>query len=204
MEFEVSKPTHDSVNKYYKLQIISPPVFHCEGRQFDSSGTYFTGENYFKLDIFVSRFLEKASSYFSKALDKELFLKRLSHKYSTGEHDILGATIKEMTWTPVHVLFYLTQYEIHWRLMGFETVKSPPGALLEETDVQEISKEEPPRHMLSSDSIQKRVRKKIRKARIRCGYAKLHLERLIDKYYTKYGRLDGLSKEDSELSSEEE
>lgn len=204
MEFTVSKPTHDTVNKYYKLAIISPPVFITEGEGLTAKEIEFVGDNSHKLDEFIDVFLEKASQYFSKSLDKSLFLQRLSHKYSTGEDSLDGKSIKKILWIPAYVLFYMTNYEIHWRLEGFEAVNTSPGTALQESDVQDISKEEPPKHMLPPESIQKRVRQKIRGARIRCGFAKLHLERLIEKYYSRYGHFDGLNGNDSELSSDEE
>jgi hypothetical protein len=204
MEFTVSKPTHDTVNKYYKLAIISPPVFITEGEGLTAKEIEFVGDNSHKLDEFIDVFLEKASQYFSKSLDKSLFLQRLSHKYSTGEDSLDGKSIKKILWIPAYVLFYMTNYEIHWRLEGFEAVNTSPGTALQESDIQDISKEEPPKHMLPPESIQKRVRQKIRGARIRCGFAKLHLERLIEKYYSRYGHFDGLNGNDSELSSDEE
>ena len=204
MEFTVSKPTHDTVNKYYKLAIISPPVFITKGEGLSAKEMEFVGENADKLDEFIDGFLEKASQYFSKPLDKTLFLQRLAHKYSTGEDTLDGKSIKKILWIPAYVLFYMTKYEIHWRLEGFEAVDISPGTALQESDVLDISKEEPPKHMLPPESVQKRVRQKIRGARIRCGFAKLHLERLIERYYSKYGHFDGLNGDDSELSSEEE
>jgi hypothetical protein len=164
----------------------------------------FMGENAHKLDEFIDGFLEKASQYFSKPLYKTLFLQRLAHKYSTGEDTLDGKSIKKILWIPAYVLFYMTKYEIHWRLEGFEAVDISPGTALQESDVLDISKEEPPKHMLPPESVQKRVRQKIRGARIRCGFAKLHLERLIERYYSKYGHFDGLNGDNSELSSEEE
>ena len=203
MEFTVAKPTHDSVNKYYELLINSPPVFTCEGG--DISEISFTGDIAYKLDTFINNFLYKASSYFSKPLDKELFLGRLAHRYSTGEHEVEGKRIKGVSWIPVRILFYPTRYEIHWLLSGFEPVLLPsPGTQIQETDIENISMNEPPTRMLSPESAQKRTRRKIRQARIRCGYAKLHLEHLIEKYYRRYGHFDGLNDADSELSSEEE
>jgi hypothetical protein len=206
MEFTVGKPTHDSVNKYYQLLITSPPVFTCEAS--DSSGVHmrFVGENSDKLDMFIYTFLEKASSYFSKPLDKDLFLQRLVHEYSTGEYDIGAVAVKQFSWIPVRILFYPTRYEIHWRLAGFEVIaQSPsPGTEIQEADIQNTSTKDPPRRMLSPQSSQKRTRQKIRQARIRCAFAKLHLERMIERYYSRYGHFDGLSDADSELSSEGE
>jgi hypothetical protein len=57
--------------------------------------------------------------------------------------------------------------------------------------------------MLHPESVQWEIRKKIRQARIRCAFAKLHLDRMVEKYYSKYGKFDGLGA-DSELSSEGE
>jgi hypothetical protein len=204
MEFTVSKPTHDTVNKYYKLVIISPPVFVTEGEGLSTKEIDFGGHNAHKLNDFIDVFLEKASQYFSKPLDKTLFLQRLGHKYSTGEDALDGKSIKKISWVPAYVLFYMTKYEINWRLEDFEVVNISPGTALQESDVQDISKEEPPKHMLPPESLQRRVRRKIREARIRCGFAKLHLERLIERYYSKYGHFDGLNGDDSELSSEGE
>jgi hypothetical protein len=204
MEFTVGKPTHDSVNKYYQLMITSPPVFVCEGADIDISGMRFVGEAQEKLDTFIELFLGKASSYFSKPLEKELFVQRLIHRYSTGDYEVEHVTIKQLSWIPVRILFYPTRYEIHWRVAGVEAISPSPGTQIQEADIESISLKDPPRRMLSPQSSQKRTRQKIRQARIRCGFAKLHLERMIEKYYSRYGHFDGLSDADSELSSEEE
>lgn len=206
MEFTVGKPTHDSIHKYYQLMIDSPPVFTSEGTEIDISGIRFEGDTMQKLDTFINTFLQKASSYFSKPLDKELFVQRLAHQYSTGEHELEHVRVKQLSWIPVRILFYPTRYEIHWRLAGFEAMPPPPppGTQIQEADIEDISAKDPPRRMLSSQSSQKRTRQKIRQARIRCGFAKLHLERMIEKYYSRYGHFDGLSDADSELSSEGE
>lgn len=200
MDFTVAKPAHDSINKYYQLAIQSPPVFICDSS--DISGIDFTGASADTLDIFINNFLQKASSYFSKPLDKDLFLQRLIHRYSTGEHQLEGVSIKQLSWIPVRILFYPTRYEIHWLLAGFEAMSASPGTQIQEADIENISLQDPPRRMLSSESAQKRTRQKIRQARIRCGFAKLHLERLIERYYARYGHFDGLSDADSELSSD--
>jgi len=203
MEFTVAKPTHDSVNNYYQLLIKSPPVFTCDGS--DLSGIPFTGTNAHRLDMFIDRFLENASSYFSKPLDKRLFLDRLAHTYSTGDYEVKAIPIKHVTWIPVRILFYPARYEIQWLLTGVEAAVVPsPGTQIQETDIEEFSTDDPPRRMLSSESAQKRTRQKIRQARIRCGFAKLRLEHMIEKYYRRYGDFDGLSDADSELSSEED
>jgi hypothetical protein len=203
MEFTVAKPTHDPVNKYYQLLINSPPVFTCRGG--DLSGIAFTGDIADTLDVFIDKFLENASSYFSKPLEKSLFMDRLAHKYSTGDYEVPTAGIKHVSWIPVRVLFYPARYEIHWLVTGVEAGIVPsPGTPIQEADIEELSLTDPPRRMLSSESAQKRTRQKIRQARIRCGFAKLHLEHMIEKYYRRYGNFDGLSDADSELSSEEE
>jgi hypothetical protein len=200
MEFSVAKPTHDPVHKYYQLTISSPPVFVCDGD--DLTGMDLTGATADRLDIFITQFLEKASSYFSKPLEKKLFTDRLAHQYSTGDYEVGKAAIKQVSWIPVRILFYLTRYEIHWRLAGVEAIRPSPGTEIQEADIEDISLKEPPRQMLSSQSVQKRTRQKIRQARIRCSFAKLRLERMIEKYYTRYGDFDGLRDSDSELSSE--
>jgi hypothetical protein len=201
MEFTVTKPTQDPIHKYYQLLIGSPPVFVCEGG--DMSGITFTGDNVARFDMFIDSFLSKASSYFSKPLEKTLFLQRVAYHYSTGDYEGSDpAQIQQISWIPVRILFYPARYEIHWRVASVELI--PPGTMLQEADVEEISSKEPPRRMMPPESIQRITRQKIRQARIRCAFAKLNLERLIERYYSKYGHFDGLSDADSELSSSEE
>ena len=198
-EFTVEAPVYDSVNKYHQLTITSPPVFVQQGS--DLSGINFTGELSEQLDEFIKTFLQKASSFFSKPLNRELFMNRLAHNYSIGDQEVAGKSIKQLSWIPARILFYATRYEIRWRLLAFEPVGPPPGTTLEETDVQTFSARRPPRRMLPPESAQRVTRQKIRQARIRCAFAKLHLERLIERYYSKYGNFDGLNGLDSELSS---
>jgi hypothetical protein len=198
MEFTVEKPAYDSVNVCHQLTINSPPVFLCEGG--DLSGIVFTGSLGEQLRSFVQGFLEKASSFFSKPLNIGLFQDRLVHHYSLGEHELAGVAVKQLSWIPARILFYPTRYEIRWRLLAFETVDSSPGTTIQEAEIGTFSSRQAPRRMLPPESAQGQIRKKIRQARIRCAFAKLHLERMIEKYYSKYGKFDGLGA-DSELSS---
>lgn len=199
MDFTVAKPYYDTINRFYILQIDSPPVFTCEGS--DLSGMVFEGALSDRFNEFVEIFLTKASSSFSKPLDKAIFLQRATHRYSTGEHDVTGVQIREISWIPVRILFYPSRYEICWTLSSFEPIVVSPGTLIQEADIDVFSSADPPRRLLSPESVQKRTRQKIRQARIRCAFAKLHLENMIERYYSRYGHFDGLSDADSELSS---
>lgn len=202
MEFTVEKPVYDSVNKCHQLVIVSPPVFVQKGG--DLSGMVFKngiGEQSEQFEQFVQMFLDKASSYFSKPLNRALFMDRVVHIYSIGEHEVDGQSIKQISWIPARVLFYPTRYEIRWRLLAFEKIDSSPGTTIQEAEIETFSSRPPPRRMLHPVAAQQQIRQKIRQARIRCAFAKLNLERLTEKYYSKYGNFDGLGNADSELSS---
>ena len=202
MEFTVDKPTYDSVNKYYQLAIVSPPVFTDERGLI--KGMEFEGDLKTRLNEFIDAFLQKASSSFSKPLDRTLFFQRLVHEYSTGEHEVEGIAIQRLFWIPARIIFFPNRYEIRWMLTDVEVVAPPPGTVIQEADVDDISTQDPPRRMLPIESVQRITRQRIRKTRIRLAFAKLHLEKLIEKYYRKYGNFEGLDAADSELSSEEE
>jgi hypothetical protein len=202
MEFTVEKPAYDSVNGCHQLTINSPPVFVCEGG--DLSGMTFTEGLGEQLRTFVQGFLQKASSFFSKPLNLGLFQDRLAHHYSLGEHELAGVAVKQLSWIPARILFFPTRYEIRWRLLGFEKVEVSPGTTIQEAEIEAISAKPPPRRMRPAATVQHDIRQKIRQARIRCAFAKLQLERMIEKYYAKYGSLDGLGAANSELSSEGE
>jgi hypothetical protein len=199
MEFTVEKPAYDTVNGCHQLTILSPPVFVQKAT--DVSGMVFDGALGQQLQQFIQRFLAKSSVFFSKALSESLFMERLVHHYSLGEHEVVGPT--QLSWIPARVLFYPTRYEIRWRLLAFENTDSSPGTTIQEAEIGTFSSRRAPRRMLPPESVQGEIRKKIRQARIRCAFAKLHLERMIERYYSKYGKFDGLGA-DSELSSEGE
>lgn len=202
MEFTVDKPLYDTINKYYVLKIVSPPVFTTEGPE--TTKIVFEGELKARLDEFIDSFLEKASSYFSKPLDRAMFIQRIAHEYSTGEHELRNVSVQEVSWIPARILFYPNRYEIRWIISEFQVAPPPPGSILQEADIDTVSAEDPPRRMLPADSVSRIARKKIRQARMRIGFAKLALEKRIEKYYKKYGNFEGLDNADSELSSEEE
>ena len=202
MEFTVDKPSYDTINKYYILTIVSPPVFATDGP--DATQIVFEGELATRLEEFITEFLAKASGFFSKPLERGLFLQRLVHEYSTGDHQLLGQPLKRLFWIPARVNFYPNRYEIRWVLSDVEVVPPPPGSVLQEADIDAVSAEDPPRRMLPPDSVQRIARQKIRQARIRIAFAKLTLEKRIEKYYKKYGNFAGLNDAESELSSEEE
>jgi hypothetical protein len=197
MEFTVERPAYDTVNSCHQLTIVSPPVFVQKGG--DLSGMVFEGGLAERLQEFVQGFLGKASMFFSKPLSYPLFVDRLAHRYSLGGHEVSGS-IKQLSWIPARILFYPTRYEIRWQLVEVQNVDAPPGTTIQETDIDTFSSKQAPRRMLPPESAQGQIRKKIRQARIRCAFAKLQLERMVEKYYSKYGKFDGLGA-DSELSS---
>jgi len=201
MEFTVDKPAYDTQNGCHQLTIRDPPVFVQKGG--DLSGMLFEGEMARQLDRFIGQFLEKASTFFSKPLSRPLFMDRLVHKYSLGEHEVAGS-VKQLSWIPARILFYPVRYEIRWRLLTFEKTDPSPGTTIQEVDIERVSPRLAPRRMLPPESAQHHIRRKIRQARIRCAFAKLQLERMTEKYYSKYGNFDGLRRGDSELSSEGE
>jgi hypothetical protein len=200
MEFTVEKPAYDTVNACHQLTILSPPVFVDKGG--DISGMVFEGSLAEQLQQFIQRFLGKASVFFSKPLSHPLFMERLVHHYSLGDHELTGP-VAQLSWIPARILFYPTRYEIRWRLLAFENIVSSPGTTIQEAEIATFSSRQAPRRRLHPESVQWEIRKKIRQARIRCAFAKLHLDRMIEKYYSKYGKFDGLGV-DSELSSEGE
>ncbi len=203
MNFTVESPTYDTINKFYTLKIESPPAFIQEGPA-DMSGMTFDGPLREQFDEFVSEFLLKASSYFSKPLERAVFLERVAHSYSTGDYEGTDVSLGKLTWIPARILFYPSRYEIRWILTAIEPLAPAPGTMIQETEIEAVSFEDPPRRMLPPESVQKRTRKKIRETRIRLAFAKLHLEQMTEKYYVKYGHFDGLGVADSELSSEGE
>jgi len=145
---------------------------------------------------FVTEFLKQSSPYFSKGLDQELFLQRMCHSYSTDE-DLSGAS--SVSWIPARVLFYPSRYEIQWLLVEIKRITAiSPGTDIIETDI--ITSDRPVKEI--GPSAQRRIRQKVRQARLKCALARLHLERLTEHYYTKYGNFDGMSGSDSELSSD--
>jgi len=202
MEFTVDKPSYDTINRHYVLTIVSPPVFTTDGS--DATQIIFEGELATRLDEFITQFLAKASGFFSKPLERSVFLQRLAHEYSTGDHRLAGISLQRLHWIPARVNFYPNRYEIRWILSDVDVAPPPPGSILQEADVDAVSTEDPPRRMLPPDSVQRIARQKIRQARIRIAFAKLTLEKRIEKYYTKYGNFAGLNDAESELSSEEE
>jgi hypothetical protein len=199
MSFIVEKPTLDSVNKSYILGIRRPPVFKVTTD--DPLKPVFDDTT---LNEFIDIFLKQSSPYFSKPLEKGLFLQRMVHIFNTDQVDLTAVNGEVNTsWIPAHVLFFTNRYEIHWILTEVEEIVSPtqttPGNSLE-ADIPEntVSPVKP----VPSESRQKNIRQKIRQARMKCALAKLHVERLAERYYFKYGNFDGLSDSDSELSSD--
>ena len=190
MSFSVGQPTHNSTKKCHELEIRDGPIF--QGRIEDPFEPDLQGVLSQQLDEFITEFLSEASRHFSKPLDKGVFIQRIAHSYSTDE-DLSGGPLKSLSWIPARVLFYPTRYEFQWNLAHLERVEAPPGRLPDKA----VAKQP-----VLTMSEQKRLRKKIRQARLKCALARLHVEQITEKYYKKYGNFDGLSDADSELSSD--
>lgn len=195
MSFHVGLPIYDGDKKCHVLKIDDAPAF--KGVLKPPYEIIFEGNEEFL--GFVTEFLKQASPYFSKALDKDVFMQRIRHAYSTDE-EISNERLRGVSWIPAQVLFYPSRYEIQWILGGIEREEekvAPSGTDLVEADIP--SSERP-----LTQNEQKRIRQKVRQARLKCALARLHLERLTERYYAKYGNFDGLNSSDSELSSEME
>jgi hypothetical protein len=193
MSFSVGQPTHDSIRKCYELEIRDGPSF--QGRLVSPFEPDLRGARSQQYEEFITEFLKQASHHFSKPLDKAIFIQRISHSYSTDE-DLSGSSLKSLYWIPARVLFYPSLYEFQWILAQVERVERveeapgcPPDKPVEKKPILTMSE-------------QKRLRKKIRQARLKCALARLHVEQITEKYYNKYGNFDGLSDADSELSSD--
>jgi hypothetical protein len=192
MAFRVGTPVYNTELKCHALALDNGPRF--QGTTVSPFHIDFTAFGA-KLGEFIEEFLSKASSYFSKPLDPALFFQRVVHSYSTGE-DLSGLQVKSISWIPAHVLFYPTRYEIQWVIGEFEE-ELTSGDLVE-TTVPDKKGETRILH----ESAQKRIRQKIRQARLKAALARLQVEQMTEKYYAKYGGFDGFSDADSELSSD--
>jgi hypothetical protein len=200
MSFQVATPTHDYQRKCYKLVIENGPVFG--GGLTSPFEIDFKGGHAEQFTSFVTVFLQKASPFFSKALEPTLFIQRVAHSYS-AEEDLSGIALKSISWIPAHVLFFPSRYEIHWVLYGVEKDMPPPPSGSEMVETEIVSSDRPDRTVkLFPASIQKRMRQKVRQARLKCALARLRVEQISEKYYAKYGNFDGFDDEDSELSSD--
>jgi hypothetical protein len=190
MSFRVGQPSHDSTKKCYTFKIHEPPPFQgVLVTPFEPDLKVASNDEF---NNFVDEFLNQASPYFSKPLDKNIFMQRVFHSYSTDE-DLSGSPIKTLSWIPDHIVFYSSRYEIRWILSQLERIEVSSG----------VPPDKPVRKQpVLTVSEQKRLRKKIRQARLKCALARLHVEQITEKYYRKYGNFDGLSDADSELSSD--
>lgn len=196
MPFQVGTPVYNTEKRCHELTIQ-------DGPRFEGTLTYpfhiDFDVNAATLNEFVMEFLGKASPYFSKPLDTALFFQRVTHSYSA--EDLSGVSIKSLYWIPAKVMFYPSLYQIQWDLIEFEQGEGNlSGNELIETDI--LPSDKPKSVKILSESEQKRIRQKIRQARLKCALSRLHVERLIEKYYNRYGNFDGFSDGDSELSSD--
>jgi len=193
MSFHVEPPSHDTQKKCYEVLIRNGPVFERRVVPFTPT---FEADDKQRFDEFISEFLKLASPYFSKPLDKTIFLQRITHCHSTD--DLSGETILRAVWIPAKVLFYPSIYEIHWTLTQLEEKEIDTSGI----EIDMVPSDKVRAAPILSQSEQKRIRQKIRQSRLKCAVARMHLERLTEKYYRKYGGFDGLSDADSELSSD--
>ena len=221
MSFQVLPPQYDQEKKSYIFKFKNPPKI--EEVTTNPSKLSITEEDL--TEIFTRDFLTQASKYFSKALDTELFYKRVAYTWVTEEVDltVTGEESFRATWIPAAIVFYTNRYELTFNLVELEPVvvqSIPPGFLdglgvpgeemplipveteLPELPITEISI---PFGEMSTDEKEKRelARKKIRQARLRASLARLRAEKLADRYFSRYGNFD-MDGSGSKLSSEEE
>ena len=199
MPWKVNAPTFNAERKCYIITIKDPPVVKVTTT--DPTQILFEGVTKEQFDTFCVEFLKQASPYFSKVLDAAVFNQRLAHVFSTDEFDLEGGSKEWVaSWIPAQVTFFASRYEVLWVLTDLEEkAKHSPGASA--TVVVEKSPDivAP---AATDVSRQKIIRQRIRQARLKCALAKLHVERLAERYYAKYGGFDGFSDSESELSSD--
>jgi hypothetical protein len=176
-------------------------------------------------DEFLARFLDLASPYFSRPLQLPLFKQRIQHIWSVpaeieAELADAQATVR---WIPASVHFYPTRYEFHWDIQSVERLQTPgPAPQVRTFRVEEAppAPESPSPDLLygaelleatdaldsipflerTGRSLRSRERRKIRLARLRVALAQLRVERLVERYYQRYG--DAVLEEgESDLSS---
>lgn len=200
LAWKVNKPTFDPANKSYVLLIHDPSVLSIETS--DPTRIVFEGGAKEYLDAFCVEFLKQASPYFSKRLEPSVFHQRLAHAFSNLEDRVDSSPDTFVaSWIPARVTFFASRYEIQWVLTDLQ-IKESPGNTTVVVDNLPVSPDTPKKVEGGSVVPQKILRQKIRQARLKAALAKLHVERLVERYYTKYGNFDGFSDSDSELSSE--
>jgi hypothetical protein len=201
MTVRVATPTYNPQKKCHEIVITDGPGVEG-GSEYPYQIDFIKNKDI--LDKFIQELLASTSQYFSKPLELEVFFQRLVHSYSTDD-DLAGVTIKSIYWIPASVVFYPSRYEIQWRPLDIEVAdkgtSGAPGNELLESDV--LPSDKPAREVkVIPESAQKRLRQKVRQARLKCALARVHVERMTEKYYSKYGTFDGFSDSDSELSSD--
>lgn len=227
MTLEVLPPQFEADKKRYVFTFKNAPKI--EETTTDPSKLAITEDDL--SDLFVDDFLKQASRYFSKALDKPVFYRRVTYHWITEEVDLSdvlqrGDTFRA-TWIPARIIFCLNRYEIHFTLSEVEPYYVPttipsgflsdlgvPGEVvntviieseLPELPIAEIGQGGIPFGRMSAEerAERERARQRIRQARLKASLAKLHTEKLAERYYKRYGNFDGCSSE-SEISSESE
>ena len=190
MSFTIGKPLFNVSDKSHKIDIYDATPIHIQTNE-PHELVFKREEEKAQLDTFIQEFIKKASPYFSKPLESQIFYTRLAHAiYITDCEECAPSMTYNASWIPIHVIFSPMVYTIGWRLISLASCEEKyPG-----TRMIPVNEEDKLRA--------KRMRIKVRRARLRCALARLHVEKLAENYYTKYGNFDGLS--DSELSSESE
>ena len=188
MAFTLSKPVFNVNDKSHKIDIHNATPINIRTKE-PLELVFRHTDDKRQLDAFVQEFIQKASPYFSKPLESDLFYARLNHATDISEYETYTQSMTYLvSWIPVYITFSPSVYTIGWRLISLESYEEKyPGTA----------------HIPVNEEDKLRARKlriKVRRARLRCALARLHVEKLAENYYTKYGNFDGLS--DSELSSE--
>lgn len=225
MSLEVLPPQFEADKKRYIFLFRNAPKI--EETTTDPSKLAITEEDL--TAVFVDDFLKQASKYFSKALDRPVFYRRVTYHWQTDEVDLSDVLQRgdsfRATWIPARIIFCLNRYEIHFTLAEVEPYYAPttipsgflsdlgvPGEVVDtviieselpELPIAEIGQGGIPFGQMSAEekAERERARQRIRQARLKAALAKLHTEKLAERYYKRYGNFDG-GASDSDLSSE--
>lgn len=217
MEFQSPVRMSDT-NYSIKIDIDSSEYFCTTYPSSDINTHTSPSEDNLELRIYLSKIANLYDSYsqkwFSTPVPPAIFFRRVSHSWIYEKHPPYRGKLPlirvRQTWSPEQITILGRAIQIRWSLRDVfyedpKVITSGTPDTVDETT--ELSSEIPFSAELAplyiEPSLRSRARRNIRKVRLEVATLALKVKTLTEKYYEKYGNLEGTDNE-SILSSDSE
>jgi len=219
MTLVLSPPEWKAVDKHYIIRFSWDPtmdLFFLSDTVLDSDkllDPIFDDEANKAIDTILEALVTQGKRWFTRPLQETTIRNRLKHEYlKENPVDIQRPDPPfQVQWIPTEIHIYSSQFKLVWSIKNFKEMKSQiPSSFLEEDNVDGLLEVDIEKNLvvqpgdvfsLTENEERRKIKERVKAARIRAAIAKYKAEVLAQEYRELYGDLsDSEDEEDAEDS----